>query len=90
MGDAENARIKDFISENNEEFDFLKVPYHGRKLKQMENLINNVKPKYAVITSSNDTDNVETLNTLHKYKVKTFSTKNHSIDLYSDGKNLFL
>ena len=88
MGDSENARLKDFISTNNETFDFIKIPYHGRKLKRMNELIENIKPKYAAITSGAQTDNNDTLNVLNTHHVKTYLTKNGSFYVYSDGSNI--
>ena len=38
MGDAENARIKDFLSTNSETYDFIKIPYHGNYLKRLDDL----------------------------------------------------
>ena len=88
MGDAENARIKDFVSNNKETFDFIKIPYHGRKLKRMNELIDNTKPEYAVITSGVDTNNIDTINTLNNHQVKTYLTRNGDIYVYSDGVNI--
>ena len=88
MGDAENARIKDFVSNNKETFDFIKIPYHGRKLKRMNELIDNIKPEYAVITSGVDTNNIDTINTLNNHQVKTYLTRNGDIYVYSDGVNI--
>ena len=89
MGDAENQRIKDFISINNESYDFLKVPYHGNYLKQLDNLLENTKPKYGVLTCSNEEGCEEdTLKVLNNYNIKYYLTKNGSIKVLSNGDNI--
>lgn len=91
MGDAENARIKDFVSTNNSTYDFLKVPYHGNYLKQLNNLLDNVKTKYGVMTCSN-TEGCEakTIEVLKSHNVNYYSTKNGSISIYSNGKDIIV
>lgn len=89
MGDSENARIKDFLSTNNETYDFLKVPYHGNYLKRLSNLLENRNIKYGVITCSNTEGcESETLEVLDSYNIKYYLTKNGSITVLSDGKNI--
>lgn len=53
-GDAETARLKEFLSEDVGSFDFLKVPYHGHWQELLPDLIASVNPAYAVITSSDE------------------------------------
>lgn len=89
MGDAENARIKDFLSSNNLTFDFIKIPYHGNYQKRLEELLSEVKSSYAVITcSNNEGAENDVLSLLNKYNVKYFLTKNGDITVTSDGKNI--
>ena len=89
MGDSENARIKDFLSTNNETYDFMKVPYHGNYLKRLSNLIESTNIKYGVITCSNTEGcEDETLEVLNNYNVKYYMTKNGSIKVLSDGINI--
>lgn len=88
MGDAQNARINDYLSTHKEKYDFLKVPYHGNKLKRNEELIDSIQPKYAVITSSKEEpESNETIQMLKKHNVKYYLTRNGAISvLSSDGK----
>lgn len=53
MGDAENARIKEFIASftRPEGMLALKVPYHGHTQGQLDELIEAVQPDIAVITN---------------------------------------
>ena len=89
MGDSENARIKDFLSSNNETFDFIKVPYHGNYLKRLEDLLKQIKPKYGVITCSKKEgcDN-KTLKLLDEYDVDSYLTRAGSVSISSDGKKI--
>lgn len=89
MGDAENARIKDFVSNNNETYDFIKVPYHGHYQKRLDELLENRKLKYAVITSSvKELEDTETIDVLNKYNIKYYLTRTGAITILSDGTNI--
>ena len=89
MGDSQNARIKDFILENNQKYDFLKVPYHGRYLKRFDDLLLNRNIKYAVITSSLDEKEDErTIDVLKNNNINYYLTRNGEIDVLSNGKNI--
>ena len=88
MGDAENARIKDFIELNNKKYDFIKIPYHGNYLKRLDDLFDSTQPKYAVITSSYDDE--KTISILEKYNIEFYNTKNGSIIVESDGTNILI
>ena len=89
MGDAQNARIKDFLEEDNNSYDFLKVPYHGRYLKRFDDLIEGRNIKYAVITSSDEeVEDSQTIKTLEDNNIHYYLTRKGQIDILSDGKNI--
>ena len=89
MGDSENQRIKDFIASNNQTYDFIKIPYHGNYLKQLDNLLEATSPSYGVITcSAQEGGEDETLDVLNDFKVKYFKTNNGPITVFSDGKEI--
>jgi len=89
MGDSQNARIKDFLNNNDETYDFLKVPYHGNYLKRLDTLLEEKNIKYAVITSSNkELESEETISMLNKYNIKYFLTRKGSITIYSNGNEI--
>lgn len=52
MGDAEDERITEFLNQRPGTYDFLKVPHHGRSGEMSALLIRTIKPRIAVITSS--------------------------------------
>ena len=87
MGDAKDERIKDFNNINKDKYDFIKIPYHGRELKELDNLINNRNIKYAVITSSIEKkESIKTIEVLDKYNIEYYLTRNGKININSDGK----
>lgn len=89
MGDSQNARIKDFLNNNSNTYDFLKVPYHGNYLKQLNNLLNSINNKYGVLTCSNKEGcDEKTLSVLDNYNIKYYLTKNGSVIVTSDGNNI--
>ena len=91
MGDAENARIKDYISISSETFDFIKIPYHGNYLKRLNNLLSVIKSKYGVMTCSpNEGCESETIKMLNSYNIKYYMTKNGSISVVSNGKDIVI
>ena len=85
-GDIENQRIKDYVENNKESYDFIKIPYHGNYQKRLNDLLEVVNPKYAVITSSFDDD--KTVDSLKELRIKSYNTKNGYIDVYSDGDRI--
>lgn len=89
MGDAENLRIKEYLSTNNLSYDFLKVPYHGHYQTTLDELIEVIKPKYSVITSSLEKkEDDTTLELLSNIGSKTYLTRNGSILITSDGDTI--
>ena len=91
MGDSENKRIRDFVSNNSKTYDFIKVPYHGNYLKRLSSLFESTKVKYGVMTCSNSEGcDSETIGILNKYNIKYYMTKNGSISVLSDGKKIII
>lgn len=91
MGDSQNDRIKDYLKENDvQTYDFIKIPYHGNYQKKLDDLLEAVTPKYAVITCSNvePEDITETEELLNQLGIKYYETKNGSITVTSDGENV--
>lgn len=89
MGDAENLRIKEYLNTNNLSYDFLKVPYHGHYQTTLDELIEVIKPKYSVITSSlEEKEDDTTLELLSNIGSKTYLTRNGSILITSDGDTI--
>lgn len=89
MGDAQNERIKEFLSQDSSEYDVLKVPYHGNYQKQLKNLVPSADPEYAVITcSASEGGEAKTLDLLEEYDIEVFLTSEGNVSIVSDGKNI--
>ncbi len=90
-GDAENARIKDYLSTNQDTYDFIKIPYHGNYLKRLDDLLDVVKAKYAVMTCSNTEGcEEESLSVLNNYNIKYYMTKNGAVSVLSNGTDIII
>ena len=68
---------------------FLKVPYHGRKLTNLEQFLNAVSPRCAVVCTSASEFANSTRTLLEQEGIKYYSTcDNGRIEMVSDGKSL--
>ena len=86
MGDAETQRIAEFLEENDETYDFLKVPYHGHYQELLEELIAEVMPNHAAITSSSkEKEDDATVELLEKYGASVWLARNGNILVKTDG-----
>lgn len=94
MGDAENARIKEFLaSYTRPEGELaLKVPYHGHTQGQLDELIEAVSPDIAVITCGSDepeTSEIEEVRELlENAGAQVFLTTAGDITLTFDGAKI--
>ena len=90
-GDAEKERLTEILLEFSREFDFLKVPHHGRYNAKTEEFINTIKPKYAVITDSEKNPAQDkTIAILKMQKSEIYSTKDGNVSVVSDGKEILI
>lgn len=88
-GDAEEERLSEIISRFGTEYDFLKVPHHGRYNKITKQFIGAVKPKYAVITDSGKNPaSDKTVSALEKAGCTVYSTKDGNVSVSSDGEKI--
>ena len=89
--DVMEEGITDFVESNGESYDFLKVPYHGDFQPVVEELLINVKPKYALITSSADEKMDDGLaSMLKQYGASVFFTKKAPVFLKCDGETIYM
>ena len=91
-GDATNITEKKILNKDIKS-DVLKIGHHGSKYSSTENFIKKVNPKYAIISVGKGNKyghpNIETINLLNKYNIKTYRTDElGTILLTSDGNNI--
>ena len=88
-GDAEDERMEEFLTLDWGQYDFLKMPHHGRWQETLPLLIEATAPRYAVITSAdNEREDSETMELLQSASVATFLTRAGQVVVYSDGTEL--
>lgn len=88
-GDAEVERTKEILRTFKGEYDFLKVPHHGRYNSATKQLLASVKPEFAVITDSEKNPaEGKVLDSLNGIGCKTYQTKDGSVYISSDGERI--
>ncbi len=88
-GDAQDERITEYLSAYDNSCDLLKVPYHGRWQETLPDLMETLKPSYAVICCS-DTEGAdqETVSLLTSYHTETYLTKDGGIFINTNGDTI--
>jgi beta-lactamase superfamily II metal-dependent hydrolase len=88
-GDAEEERINELISTDGLECDVLKMPHHGRFKKNLDEFLNRVNPKYAIITASKkDHEDAETVGLLDNKGVETYITRDGDITIKMNAEGI--
>lgn len=88
-GDAEDERTAEILSDFGHEYDFLKIPHHGRYHESTPNFISVIRPTYAVICDSQKNPAEDaTLRTLEDAGTLIYRTKDGDVTITSDGKSL--
>ena len=89
MGDAETARISEYLASSPGICDLIKLPHHGEKEKLLDALLAAVKPRYAVITcSEREPEAASTANALSAAAVETYLTRLGAVRIRCDGETL--
>ena len=91
-GDAKSKRLKELLLTEDiasTEYDFLKVPHHGRYNKRSQEFIYTIFPKYAVITCSLDNPaDKRVVAALENIGAQVFSTASGDVFCISDGETI--
>lgn len=88
-GDAEEERLAEFVNSNEKQYDFVKIPHHGRYNSLSEAFITDINPIYAVITcSEKEPADDEELTMLQEKGIETYLNMNGDIIVKSDGKDI--
>ena len=89
MGDAESARIAEYLAGAPVDCTLLKVPHHGGKEPMTEALLEAVCPEYAVITCSDDErESASTTAALRSCGAEIFLTRLGSVSVCCDGETI--
>lgn len=89
MGDAEDARIREYLAQNAQSCAFLKVPYHGHWQETLPELFAAVDPQIAVITSSEEIpEDAQTVAALENMGARVLLTRDGAWDLLCDGEKI--
>lgn len=88
-GDAQEDRLKEFTAENTTDYDYLKVPYHGNRIKGLKDFLESTNPEIAVITCSDDEPESEkTVSQLEAQGCAIYLTREAPVAVKSDGETL--
>lgn len=86
-GDAMYKRLEEIMDIG--KCTLLKVPYHARKIENLGEFLDNVKPQYAVACTSEDEFSGNTKKLLEKSDIKYYATCfNGNITAVSDGNKI--
>ena len=90
-GDIEKKGTKSFLSKDLGSFDVVKMPHHGRKNSNTDDLIEKTGMKYAVITDSEDSPaDDETIMLLNDAGAKIYRTSvNGTIEISGNGTGIY-
>ncbi len=88
-GDAKKQRLSEILNQCKGEYDFLKVPHHGRYNTYTKRFFETVNPKYAVITCSDKNPAEEqTVAALESLGCGIYYTQNGDVTATSDGSEI--
>ena len=89
MGDAEDERIAEFVAQNQTDYDWIKIPYHGHWQDGLQALLKSTSPETAVITSSSEEpEDEQTLDLLAQYGIAAYLTREGAIRFTSTGSGV--
>lgn len=90
MGDAEKARIREWLSEGADRTcDLIKIPHHGVYNKAVKELAQAAKASIAVVTDSDKNPaDAKTLTAFEENGAQVFSTRDGTVHIISDGSSL--
>ena len=89
MGDAETARISEFLASSPAPCELIKLPHHGQKEVLLDALMAAVKPRWAVITcSAAEPEAKSTARALETWGVESYPTRLGAVRVHSDGETV--
>ena len=89
LGDAENARLAEFLASDPGTFDLVKLPHHGAWHRMLPQLFAQTRPSLAIITSSDEEpEEAKTTALLESLGIEALLTREGALDLFCDGQAL--
>ena len=89
LGDAENARLAEFLAADPGTFDLVKLPHHGAWHRMLPQLLEQTRPSLAIITSSDEEpEEAKTAALLESLGIEALLTREDALDLFCDGQAL--
>ncbi len=90
-GDLEEDGIDAYLAANHGRFDVLKMPHHGQQAKNTSELLDDARPKIAVITDGQkDPASKKTLKLLKSADIETYRTSvDGTVVIDSDGSGAY-
>ena len=90
-GDAESARLTEWLEGEPGPFAFVKMPHHGDWNSAILPLLEETRPLCAVVTCSNkEPEDPRTRDLLERFEVETFYTREAPVLLACDGEQVTL
>ncbi len=90
-GDAESARLTEWLAGEPAPCAFLKLPHHGEWDRALEPLLGQIRPGCAVVTSSDkEPESPKTRELLERFGVTCFYTREAPVLLACDGTEVVL
>ena len=88
-GDAETARLTEWLADEPGSFDLVKMPHHGNWDRALPSLLAETRPSFAVITSSEkEPESAKTLALLQDAGAAVFLTREAPVLLRCEGADL--
>lgn len=89
LGDAQTARLAEYLDADPAACDFVKIPHHGGEEELMDELLAAVRPAYAVITCSEEEPEADAVTAaLGAAGVETYLTRVAAVKITSDGTDV--
>lgn len=89
-GDAEEERIDEIFTQIKDlQYDFIKIPHHGRNSNNSKKFLEAINPQYAAITcSEKEPADDEVIDVLKSLYCETYYTTKGEIEVLSNGKQI--
>ena len=89
LGDAEDARLQEYLAKKPRPCQVVKLPHHGRWHSALNALMAQTKPAYVIATSSTDElEDAATVSLMEKSGAQLFLTRKAPVEITSSAQGL--